>query len=182
MAVRNILKGDEPALKKKSRAVTDFNKRLHILLDDMRETLIEANGLGLAATQVGVLRRAVLVVDLSIETEEAEKQIVEMINPVIVAKSGTQTGSEGCLSVPGVFGIVTRPDLVRVKAADRNGKPFEKWLKGLSARAICHEVDHLEGIVFTSLAEKILTEEELEKLRNERDEADRGEPGGEEAE
>ena len=194
MAIRNILKDDDPTLKKKSRAVTDFSKRLHILLDDMRETLIEANGLGLAAVQVGVLRNAVLVVDLCIEAEEPEnleeteesegpeEQIIELINPVIVAKSGTQTGSEGCLSIPGVFGIVTRPDLVRVKAVDRNGKPFEKWFKGLSARAACHEVDHLDGIVFTSIAEKILTEEELEKLRAERGKAEGEETEREEAE
>ena len=190
MAIRNILRGDDPTLKKKSRVVTDFNRRLHTLLDDMRETMVEANGLGLAAVQVGVLRRAVLVVELVVkpikpeereeleeleefeEFEEFEEQIIELINPVIAAKSGEQKGSEGCLSIPGIYGIVSRPDMVRVKAEDRNGKPFEKWFKGLSARAVCHEVDHLEGIVFTSLAEKILTEEELRELKAEKEESE----------
>jgi len=169
MAIRNILNGDDPALKKKSRIVTDFNRRLHILLDDMRETLQEANGLGLAAPQVGVLRRVILVVDLSIETESPDEQIIELINPEIIAESGEQTGSEGCLSIPGLYGIVTRPDLVKVKAQDRHGKAFEIWAKALSARAVCHEIDHLNGVVFTSLTDRFLTEEELEKLRNERE-------------
>jgi len=165
MAIRSILQSDEPSLGKKSRAVTDFNRRLHILLDDMHETMIEANGLGLAAPQIGVLRRAVLVVDVNIETEEPEEQIIELVNPEIVASSGEQTGSEGCLSIPGVYGIVSRPELVRVKASDRFGKPFEKWLSGLSARAICHEIDHLNGVLFTSQTDHILTEEELAELR-----------------
>ena len=172
MAIRNILKNEDLTLNKKSRLVTDFNKRLHILLDDMRETLIEANGLGLAAVQVGVLRRAVLVVDLDDEAETPEEQIFELINPAIIAESGEQVGSEGCLSIPGVYGIVPRPDLVKVKAEDRNGIPFEKWFEGLSARAVCHEIDHLEGIVFTSLAERILTEEELNELKAEKEESE----------
>ena len=169
MAIRNILDGDDPSLKKNSRAVTDFNRRLHILLDDMRETLIEANGLGLAAPQVGVLRRAVLVVDTSIETEDAMNQIVELINPEIVAKSGEQTGSEGCLSVPGVYGLVKRPDFVRVRAQDRFGNDFELWGKQLTARALCHEIDHLNGVIFTSLTDHILSAEELEQLAAERE-------------
>ena len=170
MAIRNILRGDDPSLKKTSRVVTDFNKRLHTLIDDMRETLIEANGLGLAAPQVGVLRRAVLIVDTSIETEEIEEQIIELINPVIIENSGEQTGNEGCLSVPGVYGIVTRPECVKVEAQDRYGKTFEINCKELTARAVCHEVDHLNGTIFTSLASKILTEEELDQLAAEKEE------------
>ena len=168
MAIRNILKEDEPSLRKNSRAITDFNRRLHILLDDMRETMLEANGLGLAAPQVGVLRRAVLVVDTFIESEEYEEQIIELVNPEIIAKSGAQTGNEGCLSVPGLYGVVTRPDLVRVKAQDRDGNPFEVWGKALTARALCHEIDHLNGVMFTTLTDQLLTEEELDALAAER--------------
>ena len=164
MAIRNILQGNDPALRKKSRVVTDFNKRLHELLDDMRETLLEANGLGLAAPQVGVLRRVVLIVDTSDETEGAEPRIIELINPDIIAKSGEQTGSEGCLSIPGVYGIVTRPALVRILAKDRDGNDIELWQKDLTARALCHEIDHLNGVVFTTLTDQFLTEEELEAL------------------
>ena len=168
MAKRNILLEHDSALLKKSRVVTDFNKRLHVLLDDMRETLLEANGLGLAAPQVGVLRRAVLVVDMNMETDSTEEQTLELVNPEIVAKSGEQTGSEGCLSVPGVYGIVKRPELVKVRAQDRYGGTFELWGKGLTARAICHEIDHLNGIMFKMLAERILTEEELDERLEER--------------
>jgi len=168
MATRNILKGDDPALKKRSRIVSDFNRRLHTLLDDMRETLIDANGLGLAAPQVGVLRRVILIVDTTIETETADDQIVELVNPEIIASAGEQTGSEGCLSVPGVYGIVTRPELVSVKAQDRFGKPFELSVEELSARAICHEIDHLDGVIFTSMVERYITEEELAQMAEER--------------
>jgi peptide deformylase len=168
--------------------VTDFNKRLHILLDDMRETLVEANGLGLAAPQVGVLRRAVLIVDTTKEAETHDELIIELINPEIIAKSGEQEGSEGCLSLPGIFGIVKRPDFVKVKAQDRYGKPFELMVKELMARAVCHEVDHLNGVVFTTLTDRLLTEEELEQLAAEREAAraereaqmkESGEDGGE---
>ena len=170
MAIRNILKGDDPALRKNSRVVTDFNRRLHVLLDDMRETLLEANGLGLAAPQVGVLRRAVLIVDTSIETESPEDQIIELINPEMLENSGEQTGSEGCLSIPGVYGIVTRPESVKVKTQDRYGDYYELSCQGLAARAVCHEIDHLNGIVFTTLTDHILTEEEMEKLASEKEE------------
>ena len=174
MAIRNILSDRDPTLLKNSREVKDFNNRIHVLLDDMRETLMEAKGLGLAAPQVGVLRRVVLVVDTGIETDEPDEQIIELINPEILAKSGEQEGSEGCLSIPGVYGIVKRPALVRVKAQDRHGKEFELWAKDLTARAICHETDHLNGIVFTSLAERFLTEEEIEAMaaQAERDETE----------
>ena len=164
MATRNILRDGDPSLLKKSRPVTDYNKRLHILLDDMRETLLEANGLGLAAPQVGVLRRAVLVVDTSIEAESPEDQIIELINPEFVARSGEQSGSEGCLSLPGIYGIVKRPELIKIKAQDRHGNYFELLKKELTARAICHEIDHLNGKIFTSLVERYLTEEELEEM------------------
>ena len=169
MAIRNILKGDDPALLKKSRAVNDFNKRLHTLLDDMRETMLEANGLGLAAPQVGVLRRAVLIVDLDVENEDEGDQIIELINPEIVECSGEQNGSEGCLSVPGVYGMVPRPEIVMVKAYNRHGLRFTFTCSDLMARAVCHEIDHLNGILFTTLTDHFLTEEELEKMRAERE-------------
>jgi len=177
MATRNILKDDDKGLMKESRVVTDFNKRLHILLDDMRETLIEANGLGLAAPQVGVLRRVALIVDTSPEAEsvsddndeqievDISEQIIELINPEIKCVDGEQTGSEGCLSLPGVYGIVTRPETVVVSAQDREGNPFELEVSEMTARAVCHEVDHLNGVLFTSLAERLLTEEELAEMR-----------------
>jgi len=136
MAIRNILRSSDPSLKKKSRTITDFNKRLHELLDDMRETLLAANGLGLAAPQVGVLRRAALIVDISSEDEDGAPRFIEMINPEILAKSGEQSGLEGCLSMPGLYGEITRPEIVKIKAQDRFGAVFELMCKELTARAL----------------------------------------------
>ena len=163
MAIRNILLDSDPILKKKSRVIADFNKRLHVLIDDMRETLVEANGLGLAAPQVGVLRRVALILDSSIESEDIKSKIVELVNPVILKQSGEQTGREGCLSVPGVCGIVTRPEVVTIQAQDRNGKAFKFTGKEMTARAICHEIDHLDGVLFTTRVERWLTEDEMEE-------------------
>ena len=160
MALRKILTIGEPTLGKKSRAVTDFNGRLCQLLDDMRQTLDNAGGVGLAAPQVGVLRRAVLVIETNVPEGEDE-YIVELINPEIIERSGEQKGAEGCLSVPGEYGIVTRPMHVKVRAQDRNGEWFEVEGDGLTARCFCHEIDHLEGVLFTEKAERMLTEEEL---------------------
>ena len=161
MALRNILTKEQPGLYKKCRPVTDFNPRLHQLLDDMRETLQDANGVGLAAPQVGVLRRAVLVIETNVPEGESER-VIELINPEIVESSGEQDGPEGCLSVPGEYGLVKRPMQVKVRAQDRNGQWFEAEGEGLTARCFCHEIDHLEGVVFTSRAERMLSEEELE--------------------
>ena len=141
MAIRNILTEKDPTLRKKSRMVTEFDGRLHTLLDDMRETLIQADGVGLAAPQVGVLRRAVIVLNGDI--------CIELINPEIIKTEGEQTDPEGCLSVPGVCGTVKRPYCVKVRAQDRNGSFFEVGGEGLVARAFCHELDHLDGILFT---------------------------------
>jgi len=168
MALRTILTVDDPTLKKTSRVVTEFNNRLHQLIDDMHETLIEANGLGLAAPQVGVLRRVALIVDIDMQSEPPEEKTIELINPEIIEQSGTQEGSEGCLSIPGVYGIVCRPSQVTIRAQDRFGETFEITCTGMTARAACHEIDHLNGVVFTSIAEHILTEEELEKMHEER--------------
>jgi peptide deformylase len=142
------------------------------LLDDMRETLLHTNGVGLAAPQVGVLRRVVLVLDINREDKEPEEQIIELVNPEIIASSGEQTGPEGCLSVPEVYGLVERPDLVKVRARDRYGKEFEVWGTGLTARAFCHELDHLNGVMFTDLVERYLTREELEEMRRADEEED----------
>lgn len=163
MAIRKIREEGDALLLKKSRPVTDFNERLHTLLDDMRETLLQADGVGLAAPQVGVLRRTVIVMDTSLEDKSPEEQIIELINPEIIESDGEQKGPEGCLSVPGVYGLVERPNHVRVKAQDRFGNWFEAEGTGLTARCFCHEIDHLDGHLFTERSEKILSDEELEE-------------------
>ena len=142
MALRKIVVQGDECLSKVCRPVTEFNAHLHQLLDDMTETLEDANGAGLAAPQVGVLRRVCVVLD------EGSEEFIELVNPEIVAQSGEQTGLEGCLSVPGKWGIVTRPDVVRVRAQDRYGDWFEVEGEGLTARAFCHEIEHLDGHLF----------------------------------
>ncbi len=156
MALRRIVEQGDECLEKVCRPVKDFNRRLHILLDDMAETLREANGAGLAAPQVGVLRRVCIVMD---ENEE----IIELINPVIVSQEGEQTGLEGCLSVPGKWGVVTRPNRVKVQAQDRNGVLFVREGEGLTARAFCHEIEHLDGHLFVEHVDHFLSEQELEE-------------------
>lgn len=163
MALRKIVKQGDECLQKKCRMVTEFNQRLHQLLDDMTETLEDASGAGLAAPQVGVLRRVCLVLD-----EENEKYL-ELVNPEIVSQEGEQTGLEGCLSVPGKWGIVTRPERVRVKAQDRNGSWFQLERKGLTARAFCHEIEHLDGHLFVEHVDHFLTDEELEAYMEDED-------------
>ena len=155
MALRKIVEMGDDCLNKVCRPVTQFNKRLHELVDDMAETLAEANGAGLAAPQVGILRRVCLVMD-----EETEEYI-ELINPEILAVKGEQTGLEGCLSVPGKWGIVTRPNVVRVRAQDRDGQWFEVEGEELTARAFCHEIEHLDGHLYTEHIDHFLSEEEL---------------------
>ncbi len=161
MALRNILTQEDPTLYKECRPVTDFNPRLHQLLDDMAETLAKANGVGLAAPQVGVLRRAVLVLETNVP-EGQDEYVIELINPRIVDSSGEQEGAEGCLSVPGEYGLVKRPMQVKVRAQNRYGEWFTVEGQGLTARCFCHELDHLDGVVFTSKAERMLSQEELE--------------------
>jgi len=161
MALRNILKEGEPTLRKSCRVITEFNERIHTLLDDMADTLLDSGGVGLAAPQVGVLRRAVLVLETNVEEGEDE-YIIELLNPRIVSVDGEQEGPEGCLSVPGVWGLVKRPDHVVVHAQDRNGNEFEVEGYGLTARAFCHEIDHLDGKLFLDVSEKILSPEEME--------------------
>ncbi|MBQ3071876.1 MAG: peptide deformylase [Oscillospiraceae bacterium] len=158
MALRMILTADESVLHKRCRPVTDFDERLHTLLDDMADTLYESNGVGLAAPQVGILRRVVVI--------DGGEELLELINPEIIATEGEQTGLEGCLSVPGKYGIVTRPMKATVRAQDRDGNWFEVDGEELMARAFCHELDHLDGHIYTEVAERMLTAEELEELAN----------------
>ncbi len=156
MAIRKIVTQGDEMLTKKCREVTEFNKRLHDLLEDMADTLEESGGVGLAAPQVGVLRRAVLVIN-------EEEEVLELINPEIIHTRGEQTGPEGCLSVPGKYGMVTRPDFVRVRAQDRFGEWFEVEGEGLTARCFCHELEHLDGHLYVEHIDRFLTEEELEQ-------------------
>lgn len=156
MALRKIALQGEPCLTKVCRPVTDFNSRLHTLLDDLADTLADSGGVGLAAPQVGVLRRVCVVLD-------EEEQLIELVNPEIIRTEGEQTGLEGCLSVPGKYGEVTRPEIVRVRAQDRDGNWFEVEDEGLTARCFCHEIEHLDGHLFVERTDHLLTEEELEE-------------------
>lgn len=154
MGLRKILTEKDPALHKVCRPVVDFDNRLHKLLDDMRETLIDSNGVGLAAPQVGILRRVVLV--------DVGDEILELVNPELLETDGEQEGAEGCLSVPGKYGLVKRPYWAKVRAQDRHGNWFEAEGEELIARCFCHEIDHLDGILYTQVMERFLTEKELE--------------------
>ena len=154
MALRKILTDREPALHKVCKPVTSFDSKLYTLLDDMRETLIDSGGVGLAAPQVGILRRVVLV--------DTGDEILELINPELVETSGEQEGAEGCLSVPGKYGWVKRPYFATVRAQDRNGDWFEAQGEELIARCFCHELDHLDGILYTQIMDRFLTQEELD--------------------
>ncbi len=157
MALRNIVTVGDPVLNKVCRPVTKFDDRLGMLLDDMIETLIDSNGVGLAAPQVGILRRVVVV--------DTGEEYLELVNPEIIeVGEQTQTGLEGCLSVPGEYGVVTRPNFVVVRAQDRTGEWYEVEGEELMARAFCHELDHLDGHIYTEIADRMLTKEELEEL------------------
>lgn len=140
MALRNIVKEGDPVLRKISRSVLNFDEKLAVLLDDMIETMNHAEGCGLAAPQVGILRR-VCVVDVG-------DGVIELVNPVITDESGVQEETEGCLSCPGEYGVTRRPMNVTVRAQDRNGNSFTISADGLKARAFCHEIDHLNGILY----------------------------------
>ena len=154
MGLRKILTDKEPALHKVCKPVTSFDWRLHKLLEDMKDTLIDSGGVGLAAPQVGILRRVVLV--------DTGEEILELINPELIETAGEQVGAEGCLSVPGKYGLVKRPYWAKVRAQDRDGDWFAAEGEELSARSFCHELDHLDGIIYTQVMERFLTMEELE--------------------
>ena len=159
MPLRNIVTEKEARLRKVSRPVEKFDERLWTLLDDMADTMYEADGVGIAGVQVGVLRR-VFVVDIG-------EGLTEFINPTITAQSGEQDGLEGCLSSPGEYGLVVRPEKVTIEAYDRHGKPFTLEAEGFMARAICHEKDHLDGHIFKDITHHMLTDEELRELDEE---------------
>ena len=160
MAYRKILTDKDESLHKVCRPVEKFDQRLHDLLDDMKETLAESNGVGLAAPQIGILRRVVVVVD-------AEDNMVELVNPAIIDSEGEQTGLEGCLSVPGKYGVVTRPYKATVRAQDRNGQFFEVTGEEITARCFFHELDHLDGHLFVEHTDRLYTVEELEAMGEE---------------
>lgn len=154
MALREIRFGDDPVLGKKSREVTDFDGRLHELLGDMAETMYDADGAGLAAVQIGILRRVVVI--------DVGEGLIELINPVITEMSEEKTNaSEGCLSFPGEWGMVERPKRVTVQAQDRHGNPVTVTGEDLLARALCHEIDHTNGIVFIELASEMIDPDDL---------------------
>lgn len=157
MAIREILTDQDPALHKKCHPVTQFDDKLATLIDDMRETLEEAGGAGLAAPQIGILRRVVVLYG-------EDEELVELVNPELVSQEGEQDGLEGCLSVPGLWGYVKRPEKVRVKAQDRRGNWFETGGEAIVARCFCHEIEHLDGHVFTEHVDRIYTSEEVEKI------------------
>lgn len=160
MALREILTQGDPALTKTCRPVEKFDRKLHDLLDDLKETLTDSGGVGLAAPQVGILRRVVVV-------EDAEDHILELVNPVIVSQEGEQNGWEGCLSVPGKYGMVRRPNLVTVRAQDRDGNFFEASGEGLVARCFCHETEHLDGHLFVEHTDKLYSPEEIDAMEAE---------------
>ena len=162
MAIRIIRTEEDPILRKTSRSVTKFDEKLGVILDDMRETMEKANGVGLAAVQVGLLRR-IVVIDVG-----DGSGVLELINPEIVEADGEQEGQEGCLSLPDKWAIVKRPDHVRVRAQTRTGAWRMYEGEGLKARAFCHELDHLDGHLFIDRMEKMLTEEEVRRLQSER--------------
>lgn len=159
MAFRKILTREDPVLQKKSHPVVKFDQKLWDLLDDMKETLEISNGLGLAAPQIGILRRVVIVVD-------ATGEMLELVNPKIISKTGEQDGLEGCLSVPGLWGYVSRAMEVTVEAQDRTGAEFQVSGTELVARCFCHEIDHLDGILYTNYCDEIYNAEELEEMEN----------------
>ena len=161
MALRRILTQGDPTLQKVCRPVEKFDERLHILIDDMKETLVAANGVGLAAPQVGILRRVIVVLD-------EKDEMLELVNPVIIHQEGEQEGLEGCLSVPGMYGDVKRPSFVTVRAQDRNGNVFEVSGHDVVARCFCHETEHLDGHLFVEKVEdgRLYTLEELEAMED----------------
>lgn len=162
MALRNIITVGNPTLNKVCRPVTAFDERLAQLIDDMKETLVRANGVGLAAPQVAILRRVVVV--------DVGDEIIELVNPEILETSGEQDGLEGCLSVPEKYGMVIRPNYVKVKAQDRNGDWYEYEGEELIARCFCHEIEHLDGQLYTEKAYHMLTDEEYAEIMKEDDE------------
>ncbi len=159
MAILKIITEEDETLRKKSKPVTEITPRILTILDDMKDTLIQADGVGLAAVQTGILRRMFII---NTSVEEGKSEIVEFINPEIIKTSGNQQEVEGCLSVPGKYGITSRPQKVTVRATNRNGEEFEFTGEGLFARCLCHEYEHLDGILYTDNVVKMLDPEDFE--------------------
>ncbi|NBI66904.1 peptide deformylase [Pseudoflavonifractor sp. 60] len=159
MAIRTILTQGDPTLHKVCHAVTRFDSKLADLLDDLKETLEDAGGVGLAAPQVGILRRAVIVVP-----DPEKDEMIELVNPEIVAQQGEQDGLEGCLSIPGMWGYVKRPNWVKIRAQDRYGNWFETEGAELAARCFCHELEHLEGHMYDEHVDRLYTAEEVDAM------------------
>ena len=157
MATRKIVKIGDETLRKVCRKQEKFDLRLAMLLKDMADTMYKAQGVGLAAPQVGILRRVVVI-----DVTEDHSGLRELVNPEIIESSGTQTGREGCLSVPERQGVVTRPMKVKVRYQDRHGKTVEAEAEGFEARAFCHEIDHLNGVLYVDVMDRELTEEEIQ--------------------
>ncbi|MEG0750541.1 MAG: peptide deformylase [Oscillospiraceae bacterium] len=165
MGLRKVLSRKDEMLRKKCRPVTDFGGKISDLMDDLRETMVASHGAGLAAPQVGILRRAVVIV--------RGDEIIELINPEILERSEDKVGEfEGCLSCPNQRAWIMRPRVVKVRAQDRSGKWFELECEEFAARAACHELDHLDGVLFTDFADKVFTESELDEMLSEQEEDD----------
>lgn len=169
MSLRKILTQGDPALTKQCRPVEKFDQKLHWLLDDLRETLENAGGVGLAAPQIGILRRAVIVMD-------EEDRMIELVNPVIVSEEGEQEGWEGCLSVPNQYGWVERPNVVTVRAQDRDGRFFEITGEEMVARCFCHELEHLDGHLFVEHADELYTPDEIDAMESEEEQPEPPKP------
>ncbi len=159
MAIRKVVTSEDPILRKTSRKVEKFNDRLWTLLDDMKETMYKAEGVGLAAVQVGILKRVVVV--------DVGDGFLELVNPEIIETSGEYKDVEGCLSVPGQQGVVSRPEYVKIKAQNREGVWRRYEATGLKARCFCHEIDHLDGTLYTDKVIKDITAEDLKRMREE---------------
>ncbi len=158
--IKKILQREDPALHKVCHPITNFDAKLRALLDDLKETLADSGGLGLAAPQIGILRRVCVVLD-------ENEQVLELVNPEVIATEGEQEGLEGCLSLSGMYGFVTRPMKVKIRAQNRNGEVVEYEREGITARCFVHEIDHLDGHMYDELAGQLITEEEVEKLLEE---------------
>lgn len=171
MSIRTILTREDPTLTKVCHKVTKFDPKLHALLDDLKVTLADAQGMGLAAPQIGILRRVVVIL-----TDPDNGTFLELINPEIVEEEGEQNGLEGCLSVPGLWAYVTRPNHVIVRAQDRNGNFFQAEGNDLMARCFCHEIAHLDGHLYTELADRLYTTEELDAMEQIEEEQQEAQP------
>ena len=156
MAIRRIVKNGDPVLRKRSREIIEINERIIEIIEDMTETLYKENGIGIAAPQIGILKRIVVI--------DNGDGPIELINPVILSSEGVQEATEGCLSVPGQFGLVNRPAYVRIKALNRKGKRIELMGDGVLARAFCHEIDHLDGKLFIDIATEMYSQEEIDQM------------------